>query len=199
MCSSNNWATTRLQLVAFPFTVINTVVPVFLKLLGMSAGAGLLEELFHQPQAASSPQMAGYIGLAISFALAFPTAIGSVVWSISLLEQKMCSVQRVKEIVTELGFAIDSEGKIQRPEGAPEEIVKTTMKEFPPRNGLQIRNVEVCYQKFRLASLGVFTSEVEEEEDRLARVNLPPTLIDITVEARRGEHIGVIGRTGSGE
>lgn len=186
-CRSNNWATTRLQLLAFPFTILNSVVPVYLRLLGLSAGAGLLQQFFHESKGS---QMAGFVGLAISFALALPTAIGSVVWSISLLEQKMCSVQRVREIVTEIGPTVDND--------LMEQVLVNDIRNLPERTGLQLKNVGVSYQKLKNQSLALDSLAIEQTR-RFSRENLPPSLSGVTVEALPGEHVGVIGRTGAGQ
>lgn len=191
---SNNWATTRLHLLAYPFTIINSVVPVVLRLLGLSAGAGILQSLFHEAPGSS---MAGFVGLAISFALNLPSSIGAVVWSISLLEQKMCSVQRLKEVVSEIATTIDAEGRTVIA-SAIDQIVVTSARNLPQRRtGIQLRNVEVSYQRLRNPSIALDPISMRETQ-RFARENLPAALSGITIDAQAGEHIGIIGRNGAG-
>lgn len=134
--------------------------------------------------------MAGFVGLAFSFALSLPTALGSVMWSISLMEQKMCSVQRVREVLAECEPNVDEE-ELQQEEN---QFSICSTKDLAYRSGIKFDNVEVSYQKL----IPQFDA-LRGEGQRFAKEHLPPSLINITVEAKPGEHIGVVGRTGSGE
>lgn len=177
---SSNWASTRLQLLAFPFTVINYIAPIYLKPLGFATGAGLLQWFLDEP---SKSQTAGFIGLAISFALALPASIGSLVLSVSVMETKFCSLQRINEVVVE-ALPDSEENGIAEDEGC-----------LQARSGVRLEKVDVCYQELRDISSD---SSRCCESQRFARTSLPPALVGVTAEARPGEHVGVIGRTGSG-
>lgn len=178
----------------------------YLNLLGLSAGVGFLQSFFPQPQGS---QMAGFIGVAISFALALPQAIGDVMWSLSLMEQKMCSVQRIREITNTLDTAINASSNIH--DGSDgllfhersQEVIRS-INDLPSRAGVKLENVDVSYQQLTEISKGTDHStgaalKTEKRGNRFAMEILPPSLIDITVEALPGEHIGIIGRTGSGK
>lgn len=147
-------------------------------------GAGLLQRVFDVPEGS---QMAGFVGLAVSFALVLPDSMGDIVWCISYLEESMCSVQRVREMMTDIGM-VDTEGQLIC--SKLEEVVVHDIEDLPQRTGLQLKNISVSYQ--RVSSI----ASTEQIQQRLE--NLTPSLSGVTVEALPGEHVGVIGRTGAG-
>lgn len=194
---SSTWANTRLQLLAYPFTVLNSVVPILVKLLGLSASLGFIHNLVGM-SALKGPEMAGFVGLAVSLALALPSSIGAVMWSLGFLEQKMCSVQRVREIALGLSRQTDIPSLKTHYDRS---LAICDVNELPTiRTGVRLENVEVSYQ----TAMEVHLQEKSPDAPldgvaiQFRRENLPSSLRNVTATAGAGEHIGVIGKTGAG-
>lgn len=197
---TNSWATTRLQLFAFPFTVLNSVVPITLGLLGLPFQLGFLSALLDSKQ---STVPAGYVGFAISLALALPTSVAGVVWSVALLEQKMCSVQRVKEIISG-ARTVSAAAPLQQVREEEEEVLKELHDLPTDRTGLALHDVSVTYETLaetaqRAAEGRRAAAEEESATGLMEREALPPSLTHVTAVAGPFDHVGIVGRTGAGK
>lgn len=155
---SSSWATTRLQLLSFPFTLLNSVIPIVLRLLQLSAPVDFVGKLISTTDGTSFTSSAGFIGIGISLALALPSSIGALVWSFASLEQKMCSVQRVQTLVNELsqltsGDNVNDDSAYMSGDWKPSSDILSPIKSPKPRLGLH-----------QLSGTGRFKSPTEEPE-----------------------------------
>jgi ABC-type multidrug transport system fused ATPase/permease subunit len=173
-----------MEFLSFPFTIVNSLLPIVLKLLGLSIGDSLTSFLFNTDP--GSP-MAGFAGLGLSLALGIASQLGSIVWVIGGLEGFSCSVDRIHKIVSidkELESELDITGR-------------DDVNEFEER-GLILQNIEICYRAPVPEDF-----DLRNEKDTSKKANqttrLPPAIIDFSAEVKPGQHIGVVGRSGSGK
>lgn len=177
-CGIKNWTDMRLRFLAFPFGLLNTIVPVLVAFVGPKDG--VLRAILQPLKFTRAP---AFTSFALSFALDVPWVIGSVVHLLAEVEGRMCSVQRVKELI-DLKDSPDVQQKRQ------EETVVSLLDMPTTRTGISMIDLEVAYYK---------PVPPAHAANHFARQTLTPALRGITVTAAAGEHIGVVGRTGAGK
>eukprot|EP01068_Selenidium_serpulae_P020120 Selendium_serpulae@DN7942_c0_g1_i1.p1 len=106
----------------------------------------------------------------------------------------MCSVERIREYVKaeetiKKPRKDDDYAKVDTPRllRFEDDASKIALYLPPGRSGIEFKNVELSYSKVR------FTGT------QFVRHYLPPAVRDFSATAQPGEHIGIIGRTGSGK
>lgn len=186
------WANTRLQLLAFPFTVFSSIVPVLVALLGVvSAGSWGSFLSCYLPESFFAPTV-GFLGLAATYAMMLPSAASEIVLCTASLDKSMCSVQRLKELLESIqNSATTQHNKSQTDSSA---IIQNLSDMPTQRTGLVLSHVEVAYRRVVNDASTSASGSVQ-----YAPTYYPPSLIDISIKIQPGDHVGIVGRTGAGK
>lgn len=190
------WGTTRLQLLASSFAVINNVIPIMLTLVGLETfKMGVLSKLFSGKQFI---QTAGFVGLGATYAMEMPRYVGDLVLNVAYLDKAMCSIQRIQTLVGLTSRAQESASKTWK---CVTEAV-TKVDDMPQkRSGLTIDDVEVSY-RLPCSEASAFESLDDQGNDVAGgapAVHFPPSISGFAAVVKPGDHIGIIGRTGAGK
>lgn len=190
------WATTRLQLLASCFTILNSVVPIILALIGLETlQQNSLSKFF---TGKSFVQTAAFVGLSATYAMELPRFVGDLVLNVSFLDKVMCSAQRVQGFIQ-----MTNEAQQSTKTGAAglkeKDCIKTVDAMPLTRTGLHIDNVEIAYRM--QFTEDITTDPVQkncQQGKPSASLYYPPAVKHFSAFVQAGEHVGVIGRTGAG-
>ena len=137
--------------------------------INVATGVIVLLMLFSMSQSSRMTNV-GTLSLAITYSLSISEAIGFLTVMTADLEAAMSSVERVKEYVEDI-----PQEKVVVYGTGPEDVHQPNST-WPDKGRVSIANLDVRY-----------------------RPNLPLVLMSLSCEIQAGQHIGVVGRTGSGK
>ncbi|KAK9173787.1 ABC transporter [Cryptosporidium meleagridis] len=164
------WAGLRMQLLTAPLTLIVSIIGII------------------------SPSYKVILALPLTYTISFAENINEIIFRLISLEKDMCSVGRIYEYVQ----LLDEDNKAH-----PQTILEDSA--IPDiRQGILISDLEVRYRRpdYKVNELMASSSKIQDEDQicsELDKIYYPPTLKDINEFAGPNDHIGIVGRSGSGK
>ncbi|CUV04396.1 unnamed protein product [Cryptosporidium hominis] len=164
------WAGLRMQLLTAPLTLIVSIIGII------------------------SPSYKAILALPLTYTISFAENINEIIFRLISLEKDMCSVGRIYEYV----HLLDEDNKAH-----PQTILEDSA--IPDtRQGILISDLEVRYRRpdYKVNELRASSSKIQDEVQSCSDLNkiyYPPTLKNINEFAGPNDHIGIVGRSGSGK
>ncbi|KAF7458313.1 ABC transporter family protein [Cryptosporidium felis] len=182
--SSCQWAGIRMQLLSAPLTLVVSMIGVFF------------------------PSYKSALALPLTYTINFAESINEIIFRLISLEKDMCSVGRIYDYIQQ----IEEDGSIHT------QVVTEDLAIPDTRQGILISNLEVRYRRpdYKLVqhktenSLKPLKNKTENRSSCKGTIEgsmaslmdemyFSPTLKDINEFAGPNDHIGIVGRTGSGK
>ncbi|KAH8581861.1 ABC transporter family [Cryptosporidium sp. chipmunk genotype I] len=187
---SKEWSSLRTQLLTFPLTAMSSN---FFTALISDFFSGPLDTIIGDETITSSKTGlksvpgAGIVGIALYYSESIASNIGMTITSYVNMEKEMISVERLHQY-----YEILNKEKIYNlPFSSPckvEDIVKPNKSGEVVRSGIEIKDLEVRYRRPN-----------SNPADHPDEIYFPPAINRMNACTGPNEHIGVVGRTGSGK
>lgn len=174
---SKEWSSLRTQLLTFPMTAMSS-----------NFFTSLISDLFYKSPSnvmSGSRPGAGIVGIALYYSESIASNIGITITSYVNMEKEMISAERLHQY----DEMLRKERLYKLPYSAPCKTQHHSKNmRGPARRGVEIRELEVRYRRPN-------SNPVDHPDE----IYFPPAINMMSVYTGPNEHIGVIGRTGSGK
>ncbi|OII72422.1 ABC transporter [Cryptosporidium ubiquitum] len=187
---SKEWSSLRTQLLTFPLTAMssNFFTALISDFFSASSDTTIVnQKIINTGKNAGSGPGAGIVGIALYYSESIASNIGMTITSYVNMEKEMISVERLHQY----NEMLNREKIHNLPFSSPcviQNIMKSNSNEKIIRKGVKIEDLEVRYRRPN--------SNPADDPDE---IYFPPAINKMNAHTGPNEHIGVIGRTGSGK
>ncbi|KAJ1607184.1 ABC transporter-like protein [Cryptosporidium canis] len=190
---SKEWSSLRTQLLTFPLTAMSSnfftalISDIFYRSPAGVGDGGINGTISGSGSGSGSRTGAGIIGIALYYSESIASNIGITITSYVNMEKEMISAERLNQY----DEILRKEKVNQLSHFSPCEIHHTESTETtrePVRKGVEIKDLEVRYRRPN-----------SNPADGPEEIYFPPAINMMSATTGPNEHIGVIGRTGSGK
>ncbi|KAL7068150.1 ABC transporter family protein [Cryptosporidium serpentis] len=187
---SKEWSSLRTQLLTFPLTVLTSKV---LQTLLVSTGFKFFYKIFETSNINSQNSKSGIIGagvtgIALYYSESIASNIGMVITSYVNMEKEMISAERLHQYDETLTLELSHDQTICKVDNNLDLTNSKLNNDINKRKGVKIENLQVRYRRPN-----------SKPTDNIDDMYFPPSLDNMSALTGPNEHIGVIGRTGSGK
>ncbi|OII75963.1 ABC transporter family protein [Cryptosporidium andersoni] len=186
---SKEWSSLRTQLLTFPLTVLTSkVLQTLLVSTGFKFFCKILETSNINTQNSKSGIIgAGVTGIALYYSESIASNIGMVITSYVNMEKEMISAERLHQYDETLTLELSYDQTICKVDNNLD-LTNSKLNDVNKCKGIKIKNLQVRYRRPN-----------SKPTDNIDDMYFPPSLDNMSALTGPNEHIGVIGRTGSGK